>query len=250
MEVRNASFSWYELRTTDLSAARSFYAEVVGLQAERSGEASVFYSGEHPVGGLVNLPERARAKGAPPHWLGHVAVHDVDASARRFVAFGGQILTTVQAADGNRVIVLRDPQGAVLALSSQRSVRSRGAVAWHELHATDREQAWRTYATLFGWKATEILHPGPEVGPYQMFSWDGAEHSVGGMASTARAPHIHTHWLFYFTVEDVDDALASVRSLGGVVVNGPRQAPGGARVALCDDPQGAAFALHQHARKP
>jgi predicted enzyme related to lactoylglutathione lyase len=245
-------FCWYELRTTNPDAARAFYAEVAGWRAEPTGASSVFRAGELRVGGLVELPERARALGAPPHWLGQLGVHDLDASVQRWIERGGQALGPAQqAADGRRVAVVRDPQGAVLALCSrgdawgQGDAWSREGVAWHELHTTDHAQAWSVYAELFGWKATEALHLGPEMGPYQMFSWAGADRSVGAMASTARAPHIHTHWLFYLTVADLDASLARVRSLGGTVVNGPMQVRGGDRVAQCEDPQGAAFALLQ-----
>jgi uncharacterized protein len=244
------AFCWYELRTTDPNAARAFYAEVTGWHVEPSGDSSlVFHAGASRVGGLVELPERARAHGAPAHWLGHLCVEDIDASVHRMIARGSQRLGPVQqAADGRRVALLRDPEGAVLALCSGGDAWSREGVAWHELHTTDHEQAWATYAELFGWKATETLSLGPEAGPYQMFSWAGSDRSVGGMASTARAPHIHTHWLFYLTVADLDVSLARVRSLGGTVVNGPMEVRGGDRIAQCEDPQGAAFALRQHAR--
>lgn len=244
------AFCWYELRTTAPDAARAFYAEVAGWQVEPSGPSSIFHAGKSPVGGLMELPERARTLGAPAHWLGHISVLDVDASAQRMVALGAQVLGPVQqAANGRRIAILRDPQGAVVALSSPGDIWSREGVAWHELHTTDHEQAWSTYAELFGWQATEALDLGPGIGPYQMFSWAGADRSVGGMASTARAPHIHTHWLFYLAVADLDGSLAKVRSLGGTIVNGPMQVRGGDRVAQCEDPQGAAFALCQYARK-
>ncbi len=245
------TFCWYELRTTDTNAARAFYAEVAGWQIQTSGEASFFYVGASRVGRLVELPERARVSGAPAHWLGHIGVQDVDASAQRLVASGGQALGPVQqAADGSRVAIVRDPQGAVLALSSCGEPVHRVAIAWHELHTTDHERAWVIYSELFGWRATETVHPGPDVGPYQMFSWAGGERSVGGMASTARAPSIHTHWLFYLAVADLDASLASVRSLGGTVASGPMHVRGGDRIAYCEDAQGAAFGLHQHGQKP
>jgi predicted enzyme related to lactoylglutathione lyase len=245
------AFCWYELRTTAPDAARAFYAEITGWQVEPSGKSSIFHVGKHRVGGLLELPERARARGAPAHWLGHIYVLDVDASVNRMVALGAQVLGPVQQSpDGRRVAILRDPQGAVVALSSRGDDCSREGIAWHELHTTDSEQAWSTYAELFGWQATEAMDLGPDVGRYQMFSWAPGEPSVGGMASTARAPHIHTHWLFYLRVADIDVSLAKVRSLGGVVVNGPMQVPGGDRVAGCEDPQGAAFALHQCVKTP
>jgi hypothetical protein len=242
------SFCWYELRTTDPNAARAFYAEIAGWQA--SGQPGLFHVGKHRVGGLLELPERARLLGAPAHWLGHIAVVDVDASAQRLAALGAQVLGPVQQAEkGGRVAILRDPQGAVVALSSREDVGSREGIAWHELHTTDHEKAWSTYADLFGWQATEALDLGPGLGHYQMFSWASGDRNVGGMVSSARAPHIHTHWLFYLTVADLDASLAKARSLGGVVLNGPTQVRGGHRIAQLEDPQGAAFGLYQYARE-
>ena len=45
-------------------------------------------------------------------------------------------------------------------------------------------------------------------------------------------------------VPDVDAAVEKVKELGGQVLNGPMEVPGGDKVAQCCDPQGAAFALH------
>lgn len=247
--MTGSAFVSYDLRTTDLDAAQTFYVGLLGWRVERAGDSRELWAGEQRVGGLVALPERARAQGAPAHWLGHIGVDDVEEAARRFVALGGQLLGPVQQpVQGQRVAVLRDPQGAVLAMSSGRKGGGSGAVAWHELNTTDREQAWSRYAELFGWRATETLDLGPELGGYQMFTWDEAGRSVGGMVNTARNPSVHTHWLFYLTVKDIDAALEKVRSHGGRALTGARQVPSGDRVAYCEDPQGAAFGLRQAAR--
>lgn len=62
--------------------------------------------------------------------------------------------------------------------------------------------------------------------------------SIGGGRGR---PEVHTHWLF-FSVPSLDVAVGRVREHGGLVI-GPMELPGGARVAACDDPQGAAFGL-------
>lgn len=51
-----------------------------------------------------------------------------------------------------------------------------------------------------------------------------------------------SHWETCFGVEDLDQALASVRALGGQVLQAPRQTPYG-RLANVADPMGATFAL-------
>lgn len=244
--TRPTAFVSYDLRTTDLDAAEAFYPGLLGWQVQRGGGSRVLLAGAQRVGELVALPERARAQGAPAHWLGLIGVDDVEAAAQHFLALGAQRLGPAQ--QGARVAALKDAQGAVFGLSTQEARAPTDAVVWHQLNTTDLESAWRSYATLLGWRVTQTLELGPPVGAYRMFGWGAEERSVGGMVNTARLPGIHTHWLFYFAVADLDAAVERVRSLGGRVTNGPMQVPGGDRVAACEDPQGAAFALSQSAR--
>ena len=76
-------FVWYELATTDMDAAKAFYASVVGWgTAGASMPDSVytlFTAGNTPVAGLMKMPPGAG--GTVPQWLGYVAVDDVDVVA-------------------------------------------------------------------------------------------------------------------------------------------------------------------------
>lgn len=243
-------FCWYELRTTAPSEARAFYAEVVGADIREEAGRQLLHLGGQSVGEVSALPERAAAMGAPSHWLGHLSVADVNATADRLVALGAQRLGPARrTAAGASVSALRDPFGAVLALTDEAHGEQQAGLAWHELYTRDHGRASALYAELFGWRLTQVIDLGHEVGRYQMFSWRSDAQSVGGMISTTRLPHVHPHWLFYFQVDDLDQALAVVASRGGRVLQGPRTVPGGARVAQCEDPQHAAFALHE-APKP
>jgi predicted enzyme related to lactoylglutathione lyase len=51
----------------------------------------------------------------------------------------------------------------------------------------------------------------------------------------------------YISVVNIDAAVDQVGALGGQVLNGPMEVPGGDRVAQCVDPQGVPFALHASA---
>src|ERR1700730_7902857 len=88
-------FVWYELKTSDVEAAKAFYAEVVGWgtqDASTPGMAyTLFTAGKAPVSGLLNLPEDARKMGARPSWIGYVGVNDVDAAADRAKHLGGAV---------------------------------------------------------------------------------------------------------------------------------------------------------------
>ncbi len=81
---------WVDLATTDPTAAKDFYADLFGWAyqdnpMDETGE--IFYSMAMTdgsfVGGMYEQPEDQRQAGIPPHWLIHIAVDDVDATAAR-----------------------------------------------------------------------------------------------------------------------------------------------------------------------
>src|SRR5215468_5513988 len=88
-------FAWYELLTTDMAAARDFYASVVGWTARDAATSrfgySLFNAGEMQVAGLMELPPEGRRMGATPRWVGYVNVDDLDATADRFMRLGGVV---------------------------------------------------------------------------------------------------------------------------------------------------------------
>jgi uncharacterized protein len=224
-------FCRFELRTPDVAAGRAFYVAVLG-----EGGADI-----------TPLPELAAARGAVPHWLGHLGVDDVEGAARAFVERGATRLgPTRPSAGGGEVAILRDPGGAVVAVATPPAAPVRADVVWHQLHTTDLARATATYPALFGWQLTECLDLGA-FGVHQSFAWHGGGASVGAMVDVAQMPGVHAHWLFHFRVAALESALAVVRAAGGVVM-GPTVLPGGDRVAVCDDPQGAAFALRETVR--
>jgi hypothetical protein len=218
-------FSRYLLRTTDAEAAGAFYDAVL----EGRGD------------GIVPLHESAIARGARPHWLGHVQVRHlggVEAIAARFLERGATRLgPSPGVAD---FAVLRDAGGALVALS-ERAAPSSAGVAWHQLNTRDPATAAASYSTLFGWSCADELDLGP-LGRHRRFAFGAGESSVGLISDIEGRPEVHPHWLFFFAVPSLDVAVERVRRLGGIVI-GPLTLPNGVRVAACDDPQGAAFGL-------
>lgn len=229
-EMGMIRFVRFELRTTDVDAARAFYAQVLG---------------DKPLD-IVPLPAAALAHGAPAHWLGQIEVSDVEATASVFVAKGATRLGPSRANEGRLVAVLRDPFGAVVALTTA-SAPTRTGVVWHQLLTTDLAAALATYRDLFGWHAMDCLDLG-NLGVHQEFAWHSGGESVGSLSETARLPGVHPHWLFHFHVSALEPALSAVRALGGVTLE-PIVLPDGDRIAVCEDPQRAAFALRESRRR-
>lgn len=253
MGPTHGHFVWYELMTTDMAAATRFYGEVVGWKARDAGMPGMAYtllaSGSDDIAGLMDLPQSARDMGAPPSWIGHVWVDDVDLGAASFAAGGGQVYRAPEDIPGiGRFAIVADPQGAVLALFKgegdmpPRDPTPRpGLVPWHELLAEDREAAFAFYAGQFGWRKDTGIDMGP-LGTYQMFGYAGGGEAIGGMMT--RPPGVPaSFWMFYFSCDDITSAQARVTSSGGQIINGPMEVPGGMHIFQALDPQGAVFAM-------
>lgn len=124
------NFHHFELRTTDVAAARAFYeAMLLG-----------------PIDALVTeLPAIARARGAPAHWLGHLHVADLERAVASFLEAGAERLGPARSCDdGAPIIGLRDPFGAAVALTS-RPIRA--TVRARPIHLShDPERARQLYA--------------------------------------------------------------------------------------------------------
>lgn len=250
-------FAWYELMTTDPGAAEGFYTKVVGWGTQpfpgMETPYTMWMNGEQPVGGLMLIPEEAKAGGAPPNWLLYVAVADADATVAKAASLGGRAEVGPREIPGvGRFAVLSDPQGAVFAIlqpadpstySGPETAPSPREISWRELATTDREAAAAFYTALFGWERQNASDMGEPVGVYQEFGRPGLP--LGGIYKKPADMPFPPHWLLYARVPDIQAAIAAVRAGGGQVLNGPMEIPGGELIAQCLDPQGAAFALHQ-----
>ncbi|MEO7242151.1 MAG: VOC family protein [Variovorax sp.] len=257
MSVNQGKFVWYDVMTSDMKAAEAFYCKVVGWEAKGNDVNEqpyvVFQAGAAMIGGLMPIPDAARADGARSMWSGYIGVDDVDAYAKKVVAAGGAIhRQPSDIPNVGRFAVAADPTGAMFILfrgsSDEAPTRAApgtpGHVGWHELHAGDGEKAFAFYANLFGWTKTEFMDmSGMEgaTGVYQMFATGGKDTVGAVMTKMPDTPM--PHWLYYFNVEAIDAAADRVKGGGGKVVMGPHEVPGPMWIVQCLDPQGAMFAL-------
>ncbi len=243
-------FVWYDLMTNDPKAVQAFYTNVIGWGTEvftAAGEPyTMWKAGETMIGGIGPMPAGATT---PPHWLGYVGVEDVDSTVRRAGERGAkthhppQDIPTV-----GRFAVLEDPQVAFFAIYQSLHPAAEpagepkvGEISWNELATTDAGAAWDFYSGLFGWQKTDDFDMGGGA-LYQMWGYGGP--SMGAVYK--KMPEMPAPaWTYYILVEGLDDKVAKVKERGGNVINGPMEVPGGDRIAVCADPQGAVFAMHE-----
>ena len=257
-EIPRGRFVWHELKASDPTAALTFYPQLTGWSTTSwqggSTPYTMWMNGGTAVGGLMQLPDEAKQQGAPPHWLAYIATPDVDETVATASGRGGRLLHgPFDIETVGRVAVLMDPQEAVFAAHTAAAAAPGhdgpwgvGEVSWHELATTDPEAAFDFYSDLFGWVKTDAMDMGP-AGTYQMFGRT-TDRSVGGIFRKAPEMPGPPAWLLYLSVDDVDARVETITKLGGQVLNGPMDVPGGDRVAQCIDPQGVAFAIHSTAK--
>ena len=96
--VQHGAFSWCELLTTDVEAAKRFYTG---------------------VGGIMAVPPHAA--GCPPQWGTYVTMDDVDATARKAQELGATtIMPLTDIPNVGRFYTFQDPQGAVISIITYR----------------------------------------------------------------------------------------------------------------------------------
>lgn len=110
------TFTWNELATTDLAAARQFYQAVFGWGVDEHGtsENGTSENGAiFTVAGNVTCGAHKAGPNEYPAWSVWFAVEDCDKSAAMATELGGSILMPPSDMDFGRGSVIADPHGAV-----------------------------------------------------------------------------------------------------------------------------------------
>jgi len=118
---RHGAFSWCELMTTDVQAAKRFYTDLLGWTTEEvPGMAyTVVKTGDVGIGGIMAMP--SHAAGAPPQWGIYITVDDVDATARKAQELGAKTLMPLTDIPNiGRFYTFQDPQGAAISIVTYR----------------------------------------------------------------------------------------------------------------------------------
>jgi predicted enzyme related to lactoylglutathione lyase len=117
-----------------------------------------------------------------------------------------------------------------------------GVPCWIDTSQPDPEAAVDFYAGLFGWDLEDVMPP-DSPGKYFIARIRGGDVAAVGSIPEA-APPI-AMWNTYVWVESADDAAAKVKEAGGSLVMEPFDVMDAGRMAVCMDPEGAAFCVWQ-----
>ena len=111
---------WQDLTVPDAVAVKDFYAKVVGLKTSSvdMGGYSDFNLHRPDTGDVIAGVCHAKGPntGLPPQWLLYMMVEDVDAAAAKTLEMGGEIVSGPKDMGKDRMVVIKDPAGAAIAL--------------------------------------------------------------------------------------------------------------------------------------
>jgi uncharacterized protein len=116
--------SWHELMTTDYKKAAEFYRRLFGwekISEMDMGPAGMYYMygiDGKMYGGMFNRP--SEMSNVPPFWLTYIFVSDLKKSLDQATKAGAKVVNGPMDIPGGSIVVLSDPQGAGIALHSDK----------------------------------------------------------------------------------------------------------------------------------
>lgn len=118
-----------------------------------------------------------------------------------------------------------------------------GKAGWIDLTVSDADGIRDFYAAVVGWTPEPV--PMGEYSDYNMVAADGTP--VAGVCHHRGVNRDipPARWMIYFTVADLETAVAECRARGGKVAVGPKGMGPMGKFAVIEDPSGAVCALFQ-----
>ncbi|MCF3121772.1 VOC family protein [Streptomyces arenae] len=238
---------WVSLMAHDLSATQEFYGALFGWEfrpgPEQLGPYVRALLDGREVAGIGQLPPDRQL---PIAWTPYLATDDADATAEAVRHCGGTVgVGPIDAGEAGRMAIASDPAGAVFGIWQAAAhlgsavVGRPGTSTWNELVTRETAGVAKFYETVFGYTEGAVVSADFDHLTLHVEGRPVASvHGVGQALPRDRG----AHWMTYFEVTDVDEAVNRVIELGGHVVRPARVGTHG-RMATVADPEGAVFTV-------
>lgn len=246
----HGTFSWADCSTSDWSAGKQFYSEIMGWESEDLpiGEGqfyTMFKQDGENVGAISQIQPEMKEQGIPSHWNTYITVDDVDALVEKVKLAGGTIIAEpFDVLEAGRQMIIQDTTGATVSLWQAKDsigaglVNTVGAMLWNELMTREPDKAKEFYSELLGWEFQQDGTPGYDtiVNKGRM---NGAIMTLGEEYGDAPST-----WMVYYNVADIDVTLEKIKAKGGAI-HVQAEAEGVGKFAFVADAQGATFYVMQ-----
>ncbi len=248
------TLNWIDLSTSDVSAAKQFYTELFGWEAEdqplpNGGSYTMLRMNGKSVAGLGSLPPDQLASGHAAYWSSYVSVSDADEMTVKAEEGGATVvMRPMDVMDQGRMAIINDPTGAYIGLWQAKDhigaqlVNIPNTLVWNELVTRDVAGAKAFYSDLFDWSVHE-----DEANSYTMFK--NGDRWAGGVIAMPdnMLPDAIPYWNIYILVADLTATVEKARSLGALILVEPTSMGEMGNFAVIRDPQGGVLTVAQMA---
>lgn len=244
--MSNGYFVWHDLFSPDPAKATRFYQSLFNWRLETqdmgTGPYTMFGVGEKLLGGF------GPAADGPPRWISHISVDNIESALATIRELGGTTQEPFSVPSVGTIGFAADPEGAEFSAFQDENpdnqpdlpegIQPGGAIAWHEVVASDQRKADDFYSAVFGWSVV--------VWPYEDGEYHGLMIGETPVAGVFQSPagSVPSAWTIYFeALGTIDEAAESVRQLGGTVIREPFTVEGTGDILVAADPDGAVFGI-------
>jgi predicted enzyme related to lactoylglutathione lyase len=237
-------FVWFDLIAPDATEAQRFYRTIFGwdfeqVNSQRGSYALIVQDGQ-PLGGIFQPSAAAPAS----LWLAALSVPDIEQAKTFATANGAEIILPIrELPDLGKRLLMRDPQGALVALlettrgdPADRAL-SPGEFFWMDLFTTDRRAAADFYRDLAGYEVDERQFS--ELTRLVLASQGYARAGIAPLPEEVDRPG----WLPYVLVEDVRATAERAQQAGGQMLVEPAAELLDGRLAVIADPSGGVIGI-------
>lgn len=242
--------NWYDLSTNKPEESKAFYSALFGWTFHDQGPEYGHYhqakqNGHTVAGFMAQTPDM---QGMPSLWTVYFRTLDAQADAGRIQELGGNVMVPPMPVHTlGQMMVAIDPTGAAFGLwqpgefQGSELANEHGSMAWQEVLTRDAGAARDFYTALLN-STTEKL-----PGDMTYYTLHQGSDTVGGIMQMDDGhwpASIPPHWMPYFAVNDIQDAVKIAAEHGGTVNVPPFESPYGL-VSILSDPAGAVFSVIQ-----
>lgn len=256
MTTRDTPFAagtpcWVDLFTSDGRKSKAFYAELFGWTVLEGGTEFDGYASFANDGLLVAgvMAGNTPGSGQPDSWSTYLSTDDLNVTVAKAIQHGATVLSpAMQVGDLGSMALLTDPGGAAVGAWQAGThtgfgrYNEPGSVTWDEVHSRDFAATVTFYQEVFGWGITKMS----DTDEFRYYNGQVSGQDVAGVMDSAGflPAGVPSHWVVYFSVADVDAAVATATELGGTVLRPAEDTPFGRIVDMLDS-TGAMFKMHQ-----
>lgn len=243
----DATFGWVDLSTPDVAAAKSFYTQLFGWEADDrplpdGGVYVMLKLNGKNVAGLGPMQGGTDAN-HPAYWSSYLIVEDIESSVEKAQSAGATVtVPPMDVMEEGRMAILQDPTEAFFGMwqpgnhGGAQLVNIPGSLCWNELYTRDPERVKTFYQDALGWTADS------DGGGYLYFR-NGERMAAGVMTMDEEMAGMPPMWTVYFAVENCQESVAKAKELGASVFVDSTSVPELGTFAVLSDPQGGMFCV-------